>query len=206
MGIISKRIKTPETIIFENFHENRLANKKRVDEDCKMFNKQFHKYTNFPGAREIGETFMELNNKSKNYLLNSTGSQIFADNFVCMTNMARWYAAYFFYSKGNPDEKFIKSTYVNLRKLFDIIIFITMDHIMHEKGEKIEWGEDGFKHLVDTKCEAQILMITEVLNNIVMLADGVYDCDNKAIFKVLSFFNDENFCHFGDTVEDIFDL
>ena len=209
MGLIkarAKKAKMPESIIFENFAENRLANKMRIDADCKKFEKDFKVYDRDPYVRELKQDFIEFKNNMVNYLFSVTESEIFAGNLANMSNIAKWHAAFYIYTDKAKTKPEVKNAYLNMRKLFDIMVFITMDHIMYEKGEYIEWDEDGFKHQVDTKYEDLILMMTEVLNHVVMLADAMYDDDRAKVLEVLQFFSDEEFYQIRPSAEDIFDL
>lgn len=212
MGLIGKKVKQkvvmPDAIIFENFADNKAANKLRLDADCKRFQKYIRPYTFNPNIASMKNEFYNFNVDMKDYLLNATGSQVFSDNLVAMLNVARLHAAIYAYDNRSREISEKKIAYLNLRKLFDIMVFITIDHVMFEKGENIEWNEEEncFLHLVDTECEELILMMTDILSNIVMLADAMCDNDNAVVFRVLNFFSDENCYRLKANIEDIFEL
>lgn len=208
MGLIGKKIKKatmPENIIFEHFMENRTANKKRIDADCKKFKKDFSAYMANPYVRELQGDFHNFNEDMRAYLFSATGSEIFSNNLVAMSNVAKWHAAFYIYTDKAKTVNEVENAYANLRKLYDIMIFITMDHVMNETGENIAWDE-GFMHIENTKNEELILMMTEVLNNIVMLAEAMCDGDRASVLGVLQFFSDENYYKLQTPVEDIFEL
>lgn len=210
MGLFSKRVKNkkdiPESIIFENFEEHRVENKLKVDSDCAKIERDMQKFRKMDFTKSFVGDFAEFNLNMLHLLQNSTESELFPQNLLSMINAVKWYAVHYFATDEGKTEQEVKNAILNLVDLYDIVVYIAMEHIMFEKGIYIKWENNEFLSEKDEYTSQFISMIIDVLNNIVKITDGIYDNNSYAVIEAYKKFCDTDIFEIKPDAEDIFDL
>lgn len=209
MGLFGKKkneVQIPENIIFEEFEKHRVENKLKVDSVCEKIQSDMQRFSNSDFAKTFSSEFYYFNLDLLSYMFEKTNSDTFTKNIVTITNAVKWYALNYSAGENGKSENEIKNTVLNLVDLFDVMVFIALDHLIFEKGIYAKWEDDEFFHEENEYASQLICMVIEVMNNIVCLTDAVYDRDDYGVINAYNNLKNMDTFQVKPATEDIFEL
>ena len=209
MSLFGKKkneVQIPENIIFEEFEKHRVENKLKVDSVCEKIQRDMQRFSNSDFAKTFSNEFYYFNLDLLSYMFEKTNSDTFTKNLVTITNAVKWYALNYSAGENGKSENEIKNTVLNLVDLFDVMVFIALDHLIFEKGIYAKWEDDEFFHEENEYASQLICMVIEVMNNIVCLTDAVYDRDDYGVINAYNNLKNMDTFQVKPATEDIFEL
>ena len=209
MGLIKKMISKlmgPQEFVFENFKENFKNNQKVLQKEFKKMQNGFNVIAQ---RKEIDFYMPNVLDTIDEFVLDmmeQTNSESFSFNFAHIVTCAQMYAANYMATDEGKTYREIKFACERLLAMIDCLNFNYLAHINCETYYEAEYIDGNFRVNKDSYASRLVVMITNVNNIIMDIAEGIYNRDRGPVLQGFNKLCDNSLYKFEDNVKEIFGL